>query len=92
MANYTTVRNRTNAYNRAAALLPQLQAIYQQAQAVQSALGDYNANTNPDFNAAIDSIFSTNERTQLAAMLTSLNSLVTTWGNNNAALLATETT
>lgn len=91
MANFTTVRTKVNSYSRAAAVLPQLQTIYQQAQAVQSAVNDYQAGTDADFVAAVNTIFTAGERAQLATMLGNLNTLVTAWTNNHATLLGTNT-
>jgi hypothetical protein len=91
MANFTVVRQRVTSYSSAAALLPQLQQIYQQSQAVQAAINLYNAGTDADFNSAINSIFTAEERAQLATMLANLNTLVTAWANNHATLLGTNT-
>lgn len=74
---------------RAAALLPQLQEVYKQSQFAQAAINDYVANSDPTFNNAVNSIFTAGERSELQAMLTQLNSLVSNWSSQHAALLAT---
>lgn len=91
MANFTAVRTKLNSYSRAAALLGQLQDIHQQAKDVQSSVNDYQAGADPDFVAAINAVFTAGERAQLAAMLGNLNTLVTAWTANHAALLGTDT-
>lgn len=91
MANFTTIRTKINSYSRAAAVLPQLRNIYLQSQAIQSAINDYNAGTDADFVAAVNTIFTAGERGQLATMLGNLNTLVTAWTNNHATLLGTNT-
>lgn len=90
MATFAPVRTKINSYSRAAAVLPQLQEIYAQAQSVQSAINDYNGGSDPDFVAAINSIFTTNERQQLATMLGNLNTLVSAWTSNHTTLLNTQ--
>lgn len=90
MANFTTVRNTINSQEEAAALLARLQAIYNQAQFAQSTINKYNAATDPTFNAAVNSIFTAGERSQLATMLTNLNTLVGAWTTNHATLLGTQ--
>lgn len=87
MPNYTTVRQRLDSYGRAAAVLPQLQQIYAQCQAVAGSINTYQAGTDADFNTAINSIFAPAERAELAAMLTQINALVSDWTTEHGALL-----
>lgn len=90
MPNYTQVRSTIDSMNRAAALLPQLQTIYEQAQFAEAAIETYQAGTDPTFNNAVNSIFTSAERQQLANMLTQLTQLVDAWAANHATLLNTE--
>lgn len=90
MPNYELVRQRVTSYGDAAALLPKLIQIYNQCQEVSDSIQLYQGATNADFNTAIDSIFTTGERVQLASMLTNVNQLVTTWATNHATLLNTD--
>lgn len=92
MADYTTVRGNIQSMSQAAAVLPYLQDIYKRSQIAQGAINLYTAGTDAAFNEAIDSIFTANERNQLAEMLTDLNTLVTEWSTNHAVLLATGVT
>lgn len=87
MPSYTTVRARLDSYGRAATVLPQLQQIYAQAQAVAGSINTYQAGTDTDFNTAINSIFTPAERAELAAMLTQINALVNNWTAEHATLL-----
>lgn len=87
MSRYTSIRTKLNKYNQAAALLPQLQAVYQQALAVVAMVDLYQAGTDPLFNEAVNDVFTVAERTKLGQMATNLRTLVTAWQNNHAAIL-----
>lgn len=91
MPNYQLLQSRLDQYNRAAQVLPQLQAIYSQCQAVTGAIADYQATDgSADYKQAIDSIFTASERQQLGTMLTQIAQLVAAWSANHAALLGTD--
>ncbi|MCC6458059.1 MAG: hypothetical protein IT328_24100 [Caldilineaceae bacterium] len=90
MPNYTVVQQKMTSYGNAAALLPKLQAIYQQCQEVDDAITLYMSGTNADFNAAINAIFTPAERAELAAMLENVQLLVTTWQAQHGTLLGGE--
>lgn len=87
MPNYTTVVARMDSYGNAASLLPKLQQIYRQAQEVDDAITLYQAGTDSHFNTAINSIFSTAERTELGAMLENLQTLTSAWAAQHSTLL-----
>lgn len=87
MPNYAPINATMDSMGRAASVLPQLQQIYQQSQAVQGLITLYQAGTDPTFNNAVNTIFTPAERAQLSAMLTQLNTLVNNWTANHSNLL-----
>lgn len=91
MPDYTNVRTRVDAANRAAAVLPQLQQIYRQSQAVSAAITLYQASTDTLFNQAVDDIFSGAEKAELADMLANLQTLTAAWAANHSTLLEADT-
>jgi hypothetical protein len=91
MANFAQVRATITSMEKAAAILPQLQAIYQQAQFAKAAIELYQAGTDATFNQAVNAIFTANERSQLATMLNQVNTLVGAWEANHASLLGIDT-
>lgn len=88
MSRYTVIRGRMDKYNQAAAILPQLQALYAQAQTIVATVELYQAGTDAAFNSAVDDVFSVAERTKLAQIATNLRTLITAWQTNHAAILA----
>jgi uncharacterized protein YciW len=68
----------------ATAFLNKVRALYIHAKEMQAVLAKYQANTDTTFNAAINTLFTASERTELAAMLTQVNALVNDWDVNHA--------
>lgn len=87
MPNYTGIRSKLDSGGKAAALQAQIIAAHNQCKAIQSALALYTAATDADFNAAINSIFTAGERSQLNQMLTQASNLVSNWETNHSNLL-----
>lgn len=64
-----------------------IQALYGNAKSAQDKLKLYQDATDPAFNAAINALFTAQERTELAAMLAEINALITDWEANHRAAL-----
>ncbi len=60
-------------------LLSDLRSIYHDCKLMQAKLALYQAATDAAFNASINTIFSADERAELGAMLTDIDTLVTHW-------------
>jgi hypothetical protein len=88
MADFSSTNQTLAAINMAADLLPSLRALYHQAKAVQTRMALYQANSNPAFNTAINTIFIPAQRTELADMLTDVNTLIADWEANHISALA----
>lgn len=71
-------------------LIYDLRAIYQQCKLVHSRLALYQSGSDPVFNAAINAIFSAQERAELAAMLSEINALMADWETNHRAAIGLE--
>lgn len=67
------------AVQRAANLLQTVRAVYANGKELQAMLALYQVGSDPAFNAAVNALFSSAERTELNAMLVDVNTLVTTW-------------
>lgn len=88
MANFdSTTRTKITSATDAAIVVQTIQNTYRAAKNAQTLLNRYTAGTDPTFNAAVNAIFTAGERTELGAMLTQINSLVTDWETNHAAAL-----
>ena len=88
MANFDTSATKRQAVKEANNLLPNIQSAYHQLKLIQEMLARYQAGTDPAFNGAINALFSAGERTELNAMLTSVNPLVTDWETNHSTALS----
>lgn len=87
MANFDTTALTLSSITQATSLLGGVRGLYSQAKQIQALLALYGAGTDPKFVAAINTIFSAAERTELNAMLTDVNALVTAWEANHKAPL-----
>jgi len=83
MANFDNTGAKILAVGQASNLLGTLQSVYQQAKQLQILLLKYNANTDPVFTAAVNAVYTSAERTELGAMLTTVNALLTDWETNH---------
>lgn len=79
MPNYTLINERESSVLRAKSVQSLIKSAYEQAKATQGVIQLYLSGTDAEFNASIDEIFISSERTTLNAMLTNLNTLVTAW-------------
>lgn len=87
MANFDTTATKHAAVQKANTLLPNIQAVYQAMKIVQTSMALYTAGTDATFNAAVNALFSSNERTELGQMLSGINTLVTDWETNHMGAL-----
>lgn len=68
-------------------VLANIQAVYEAMKIVQALMTLYQAGTDATFNAAVNALFSSAERTEIAQMLSGVNTLVTDWEANHANAL-----
>lgn len=87
MANFDNSAAKLQSIRDAANLLQLFRALYSQAKLIQTALTLYQANTDPVFNAAVNALFSTSERSELNTMAQQINTLVTDWETNHIGAL-----
>jgi hypothetical protein len=87
MANFDTSASKRQSVQRANNLLANIQATYNAMKIVQGLMTLYQSGSDPVFNAAVNALFTVAERTEIAAMLTGINPLVTDWETNHPAAL-----
>lgn len=87
MANFDTVDATIQSVSAAESVLNGVRSLYRQAKSTQTYLTLYAAGTDPKFNAAINTLFTQAERSELAAMLTDINTLCAAWEANHKAPL-----
>jgi hypothetical protein len=87
MADFDSTTQALQSVNRAANLLPAVRSVYSQAKAVQELLNLYQANTDATFNATINALFTSAQRTELANMLGDVNTLLADWEANHRSAL-----
>lgn len=87
---FETTTTKISAVARAGNVLGRLRTLYVYGKEVQSALALYQAGTDPAFNAAVDALFTSGERSELGTMLGHINTLVTEWETNHAAAIGIE--
>lgn len=89
MSNFDAAsRSKIESVQTASRLIQVVYSVYTQAKSAQEMLQRFQAGTDPAFNAAINSMLTTSEKTEINAMLTDLNTLCTTWEAQHAALIA----
>ena len=88
MANFDTSATRRESVKSANNLLPHIQHIYQSCKSAQTLLALYQAGTDATFNAAVNALFTSAERTELGQMLADINTLVTAWEANHGSAIA----
>lgn len=64
-------------------LLNDVRELYRRGKDVQAKLALYLAATDPAFNASVNALFTSAERSDLNTMLTQINALVTNWETNH---------
>ncbi len=87
MAFDSSTRAKITSVTEAAIVVQTVQETYRQAKAAQSMLQRYTAATDPNFNAAVNAMLSSAERTELGQMLAQINALVTDWEANHPSVL-----
>lgn len=79
VSRYTTIRAKLDTYNQAASILPQIQALYTQAQSILDLVALYQAGTDATFNEAVNLLFTAPERQKLGQLTTALQTMVDDW-------------
>lgn len=87
MPTYDEIQAEIAILEQAKRLLDVLRTIFYRSRVARRGLELYQAETNEAFNAAIDSIFSEDERTELGQMLVPLAALVSNWEANHLEFL-----
>jgi hypothetical protein len=87
MANFDTSTSKRQSVQRANNLLANIQSAYNAMKIVQGLMTLYQSSSDPVFNAAVNALFTVAERTEIAAMLTGVNTLVTDWESNHSAAI-----
>lgn len=87
MANFDTSADKIRAVREANNLLANIQAAHQALKILQASMAKYQAATDPTFNAAINALYNSAERTELGQMLAGANTLVTDWETNHMGAL-----
>lgn len=87
MANFDNASAKEQSVRDANNLLAHLRGLYSSCKSAQALMARYQANTDPTFNGAVNSLFNASERAELSAMLTPINALVTDWEANHRAAI-----
>ena len=84
---FATAQARITAVEQAGNALGQLRTVYAFGVSLRDALTLYQAGTDATFNAAFNSLFTAQDRGELADMIADLTTLVADWETNHAAAL-----
>lgn len=87
MANFDTIPTTLASVSEATGLLGALQSCYNDGKRAQALLAKYQAATDAKFVATVNTLFTASERTELSAMLTQINTLVSDWETNHRGAL-----
>jgi hypothetical protein len=68
-------------------LLDHIRHLYASGKSIQAQLALYQAGTDTAFNAAVNALFTAGERTELSAMLSQVNTLVSSWETSHRAAI-----
>lgn len=90
MASGIALRERIDDANRAIALLPKLKSIYELMQQAVDEIELYEAETNLNYNAAIEEVFTEPNLAELSAMADDLGTVITAWTTDHLVLLETD--
>ncbi len=77
-----------DAIGRASSVLDHVRAVYSTAKAAQADIQLYQAATDATFNTAVNTLFTSGERAELAAMLSTISTLVTDFETNHTAAIS----
>jgi hypothetical protein len=83
MPNFDNAPARLQSFHDAQNVPRMYRAIYDQAKILLAFMARYQAASDPVFNAAIDTLFTSAERNELGAMLGSITALVNDWEMNH---------
>ena len=87
MADFSAIKTKRSSINNAYRLLDYVRGTYNAAKQAQTLLQLFQAGTDPTFNTAVNALFTAAQRTELAAMLTQINALVSDWETNHASAI-----
>jgi hypothetical protein len=87
MADFTSTQTTIQSVAEATNVLNSLHSVYSQALTAQRLIQLYLSNADPVFNAAVNAMFSPVQRTELADMLTDVNTLIADWEANHQSAL-----
>ncbi len=88
MANFNMVNEKIHLLKDAENLLSVFRIMYGDAKVVQNLLAHYQSD--PSFKAVVDYLYAADERLELAAMITQINTLLTDWESNHPDVLGFE--
>lgn len=88
MANFDTSGVKRQAVHEANNLLELVQAAHGLLRTVEASLAKYQAATDPTFNAAVNALFTTSERTELGVIIGKMKTLADDLTANHAGALA----
>ena len=85
MADFTNLKDKIKNLDDAENLLAVFRIMYQDAKTVRSLLARYQSD--PAYKAAVDYVFSLEQRQELAGMIASVNTLLADWERTHASVL-----
>lgn len=88
MAFDDTTRAKIASVHNASRIQQIIYSVYAQAKSAQAMLNLYQAGTDAAFNATINAMLTSAERTELGQMLSQINALVSDWETNHAGVIA----
>jgi len=88
MADFSNIVTRRAAFSTATAVLDRILAVYAAAAAVRDTLALYQAGTDADLTTAINGVFSSAQRSELAQIATALAAFATDMETNHQSVLA----
>lgn len=81
-------RAKIESVHTASRLIQVIYSVYTQAKSAQGLLNLYTSGTDAAFNAAVNAMLTTNEKTEIGQVLTQINNLCQDWETNHAALIS----
>lgn len=87
MANFDNSQPTIQSMNQATGVLNAVRGAYAQLKTVQAFMALYTANTNPPFNAAVNTLFTPAERSELGNIAGDMGALITELETNHRSAL-----
>ena len=85
---FETTESKISGAKKAINILGKIQTLYAYGKDVQEALALYQAGTDASYNAAVNALFTSGERTELLDMVTDIATLTTDWETNHASVIS----